>query len=308
MDNTTENQNSFNSYDDLEKAVKCEDCQTQENECTFANNNEKESEPCNETCEKNEQTYQEPLSLFQQAINDRYMHPKNCYEFIFMNIKCAIFSNGFNWSGGVELPLNHPDINCSINKLNSIYKVHNGISLKQNNRIIFNTLGENDYILMSDHSFHCFDSQQINNNLIYRTFDFVKNEVINLAKQVIARKDIKSTNECNCSNNIFSQIYNDAKKNINMNESRCNNMKNTCEPPSNNKNQKVVNNVSGNKHKNIRNIHRHNNNTTISNIYNIEINNKPCCCHMPNSNYLICNMHDNIDAIIISRLLQINDY
>lgn len=307
MENTTENQNSYNSYDDLEKAVECEDCQTQEKEYTFANNNEKETEPCacGETCEKNEeQTYKESLSLFQQAINDRYMHPKNCYEFTFMNIKCAVFSNGFNWSGGVELPLNHPDINCSINKLNSIYKVHNGISLKQNNRIIFNTLGESDYILMSD---HYYDSQ-INNNLTYRTFDFVKNEVINLAKQIISRKDIKNTNECDCSNNIFSQIYNDVKKNIMADEIRYNHMKNKCKPPPKNKNPKIVNNVSRDNHKNIRNIHRHNNNTTISNIYNIEINNKPCCCHMPNNNYLICNMHDNIDAIIISRLLQINDY
>lgn len=123
---------------------------------------------------------------FTQAIEDRVSHPEDEYEFqVECNkviIKCKVVSfRKFNWIGYVAWPVNHPDRDCSVKKLNTYYSVHNGITYNKNGSCGFMTAFETDYVLLRDNK--CLTASK----LPFRNFDYVKAATIDLARQMADR-------------------------------------------------------------------------------------------------------------------------
>lgn len=123
-----------------------------------------------------------PSNEFRKCVYDRTNHPEDGYEFYVGNVRCEMRPlMKFNWSGYVYMPLNHPDRNVDLNRLQLFYPVHNGISHFENGRMQFDTIGPYDYCPVNELNLDMLPT--------YKSFDFVKNETIKLASNVIVRYD-----------------------------------------------------------------------------------------------------------------------
>jgi len=131
------------------------------------------------------------LSSFQSAVIDRSNHLENYYRFVSHGLLCVIKStHGFNWTGYVCVPSNHPDVKLPKNMLDKIYKIHNNISINRNvepsniHVLGFTTLSNFNYCLSRDlHNTNCI--------LPHRSYDFVKCELEQFANQLATRLQIK---------------------------------------------------------------------------------------------------------------------
>src|SRR5205823_3605922 len=113
---------------------------------------------------------------FSLCIADRVSHPKQDYVFEVDSIHFMVRSiHDFNWNGYVILPPDHSDCGKNIDRLRSLYQVHNGLSFCRDDMIGFSGCDYTDY---------CYTRDGSRGDKPYRTFEFIKAETASLARQV----------------------------------------------------------------------------------------------------------------------------
>lgn len=123
------------------------------------------------------------VTLFQKVLADRQKYPEDIYHFEIYGIKCLIrTAHYFNWNGYVILPKDHIDANLTLDNLNQIYNVLNGISYYNYGCVGFSTISENSYCLLRE-----IMSGIPEKSTEYHTFEFIKSETEYLAKQIAYR-------------------------------------------------------------------------------------------------------------------------
>jgi hypothetical protein len=127
---------------------------------------------------------------FMECVADRANHSEDKYTFNVDELTCFVTSScKFNWNGYVVLPVNYKNLYRSLNQINSIHSVHNGISYFQDGVIGFTTAySEGDYCLLREMS-----TGQPEHNCTYRSFQFVKEQTCQLARQIMAHIRIMET-------------------------------------------------------------------------------------------------------------------
>lgn len=115
-------------------------------------------------------------------------YPEKQYSFEFYGYKCKIKRNDFwVWCGYCQLPDAHPYCNESYTSDNDDINVHGGITFASNNTFGFDCAHYND--LIPGYSIPEIKFNWPTRNGHYWTFDDVKKEVENMAKQFKAIED-----------------------------------------------------------------------------------------------------------------------
>lgn len=127
-------------------------------------------------------------NLFKKCVADRAAHPEKRYQFRLNGYDCNVLSVcKFNWAGIVFLPHSHPDFGVSVENLNDLYQVHNGLDVYQDNSIGFMTLSKNDYCLANICKFEGYYSNPL--TVEYKDFDFVCSELNILTRCLRTRQN-----------------------------------------------------------------------------------------------------------------------
>tara|TARA_Y100000589_G_C27044625_1_gene584630 strand:- start:496 stop:972 length:477 start_codon:yes stop_codon:yes gene_type:complete len=132
------------------------------------------------------------------STDEDHKNNKNLYNFKYnyndMTVKVSLKRNAlYSWCGYVEFPtLTHPDYGKSVEDLEKIYLVHGNITFSDGGKIGFDCCNFNDISPLN--SLHN-DNYLVNftsNLATYKDYQFAKNELVKLAKQVIDRQKINN--------------------------------------------------------------------------------------------------------------------
>lgn len=128
---------------------------------------------------------QSQSTSYQKYCKDRQDVGQQILQAELSGIECYIDPVSSGWFGYVTIPKNHPDRKCSLDQLNAIYHVHNGISFSENGRIGFITGSVTEF--NPKRYTNTRSSSELRKP--YRSLQFVQYELSLLAAQIALREE-----------------------------------------------------------------------------------------------------------------------
>ncbi|YP_004894547.1 hypothetical protein MegaChil _gp0496 [Megavirus chiliensis] len=119
------------------------------------------------------------------CLKDHLKNQNETYPFSYKGYNFTIYKPyRFNWAAKIIIPDDHVDQNANDHCLKKIYNVHNGIC-RVFNTFVIKTDGKHDYCLLRE-SYQDLDESCF----IYRDFNFIKKEAMNLIDQMCQRQNL----------------------------------------------------------------------------------------------------------------------